>query len=519
MFDLLVRDAIIVDGSGNPGYKGDLAVEGDRIAAIGRFPEADAKRKIDASGKVLCPGFIDAHTHSELEMLAGRHTAGVQMGVTTEFAGPDGFSFAPLPPERLTEYRSYLYGVYGDADVGWDWHTFPDYLDRFKGQVHNNLVPQVPHGAVRLAVKGWAAGPANDDELDAMRRLTRECMEAGAAAISVGLDYAPAAHSDLRELVELSKVVAEYGGVYATHMRGYGDAERETAIAETVTIAEQADIGVHISHFFAISPAHYDSAEAARARGIDITWDGYSYPAGCTTLAFVLPRTLQTTPVPEFVQELEAPQLRRGARQLLEQMFPESSPAYFASLSQPHNEWMEGKRVREAHGQSGKTLEDFVFDLLIDETLAPLVVYPWRGTPEENDATMRRTLTHPLHMVITDGVYVGDYPNPRGWGTYPRILGQYVREKKWLRLEDAVRRMTGFPAKRFGLDDRGLLRKGMAADLVIFDPQTVRDRATFQEPRLSPVGIETVCVNGVPVLDHGALTQHRPGRVLRMHAA
>lgn len=516
MLDVLIRNARIVDGSGNPGYKGDLAVQQDRIADIGRFPNAQAELVIDAAGKVLCPGFIDAHSHSELEMLAGRHTAGVQMGVTTEFTGPDGFSFAPLPPQRLTEYRRYLYGVYGDADVGWDWRTCAEYLQRFKGQVYNNIVPQVPHGAVRLAVKGWAAGPANDAELEAMRRLTRECMEAGAVGFNTGLDYVPTAHADLRELVELSKVVAAYGGVYATHMRGYGPAERETAIAETVAIAEQADIGVHISHFFGDSQV-YASAEAARARGIDITWDGYSYMAGCTTLAFVLPRTLQTKNVSAFLKELEDPGMRRAARVSLEERLPEDGPAYFASLSQPHNKWMEGKRVRAVWRRSGKPFEDFVYDLLIDEALAPVLVYPWVGEPEENEARLRNTLTHPLHMVITDGIYGGGYPNPRGWGTYPRILGRYVREKGWLRMEDAIRRMTGFPAMRFGLDDRGLLRRGMAADLVIFDPRTVRDRATFEEPRLPPVGIEHVFVNGVPVVDQGRLTSRRPGRLLRLH--
>jgi N-acyl-D-amino-acid deacylase len=300
-------------------------------------------------------------------------------------------------------------------------------------------------------------------------------------------------------------------------MRGYGETERETAIAETIAIAEEADIGVHFSHFFATSLTDFDSVEAARARGIDVTWDGYSYPAGCTTLAFVLPRTLQTQPLPAFLEVLKAPQLRRESRLLLEQAFPVDSPAYFAFLPQLHNKWMEGKRVRDVWRQSGKSLEDFVFDLLIDEALAPLLVYPWQGTAEENDAAMRRTFTHPLHMVITDGVYVGGYPNPRGWGTYPRILGQYVREKGWLRMEDAIRRMTSFPATRFGLDDRGLIRKGMAADLVIFDLQTVRDRATFEQPRLPPVGIEYVFVNGVPVIDRGSLTDQRPGRVLRLH--
>lgn len=514
MNDLLISNALIVDGSGNPGYKGDLLVRQDRIAAIGRFPKTAAERVIDATGKVLCPGFIDPHTHSELEMLAGRHTAGVQMGVTTELLAPDGFSFAPLPPDRLAEYRQYLYGVYGDADVGWDWRTFPEYLARFAGRVYNNYVPQVPHGAVRLAVKGWVPGPASEDELKEMQEITRACMEAGAVGICVGLDYPPGSHSSLDELVILSRVAAEYGGVYAAHIRGYYGEDLEPAIAETIAVSEQADIGVHISHFFAYTENHYASAEAARARGIDITWDGYSYPAGSKTLARALPTTLQTASVTQFVQQLKKPEVRQAAGVSLRRTFSEDSRAYFAFLSQLHNKWMEGKRVWEAWHRSGKTIEDFVFDLLVEEDLAPLLVYPWLGTPEENEATMRRTVTHPLHMFITDGIYVGGSPNPRGWGTYPLVLGEFVREKGWLRLEDAIRRMTGFPAMRFGLADRGLLRKGMAADLVIFDPQTVQARATFEQPRLPPTGIEYVFVNGVPVIDAGMLTDQRPGHLL-----
>jgi N-acyl-D-amino-acid deacylase len=517
MTGLLVRNALIVDGSGNPGYKGDVLVENDRIAAVGRFPGAEAERVIDAAGKVLCPGFIDVHTHSELEMLAGRHTAGVRTGVTTELVAPDGFSFAPLPPERLAQYRRNLRAFYGDADVGWDWGTFSEYLERFRGRAYNNYVPQVPHGAVRLTVKGWAPGPASEDELQAMRNLTRECMAAGAVGISVGLDYAPASHADLRELVALSRVVSEHGGVYSTHMRGYSDQEREASVAETVAVARQADIAVHISHFFAFTENHYASAEAARAQGVDITWDSYAYPAGCTTLAYVLPRTFQTEDLPDLLPKLKDPGLRETARAGIEQSLSETSPAYFAYLSQPHNKWMEGQRISDVWRRSGKSLTDFVFDLLIDEALAPLMVYPWRGTPEENEATMRRTSTHPLQMFMTDGAYIGDFPNPRAWGTYPRVLGEFVREKGWLRLEDAIRRMSGFPAMRYGLDDRGLLRKGMAADLVIFDPRTVQARATFKEPRLPPVGIEYVVVNGVLVVDGGELTDRRPGRLLRLY--
>jgi N-acyl-D-amino-acid deacylase len=513
---ILIRNAAIIDGSGSPAYQADLAVMDDRIMDIGRFPNAQADLDIDAAGKVLCPGFIDPHSHSELAMLEGKHTAGVQMGVTTEFTGPDGFGFAPLSAGRLEEYRAYLHGIYGDVDLDWNWRTFGEYLNRFEGRVYNNVVPQIPHGAVRLAVKGWAAGPANDDELEAMRRLARDCMENGSVGIATGLDYVPGSHADLRELVELSKIAAEYGGVYATHMRGYGEEEREAAIAETLSIAEGASIGVHISHFFG-NPHIYASTEAARARGIDITLDAYPYPAGATLLTFVFPRSLITTSVNDFLKKIHTPEIRQIVKQALDNKLSEDNPAYFAYLAKPKNKWMEGKRVRDAWRESShNAFDQFVCDLLVDEGMAPLLVYPWSNLPEGNEERLRCSLTHPLQMVITDGIYVGGSAHPRGWGTYPRLLGKYVREKGWLTLEDAVRRMTSFPAARFGLTDRGLIKKGLAADLVIFDANTVRDRATWKEPRLSPEGIDYVFVNGSQVVDKGRLLEgNYPGHVLR----
>ena len=514
---LLIRNADIIDGSGNPTYRGDIAIEKDRIVDIGHFPHVTADLDIDATGKAVCPGFIDVHSHSELAMLAGNHTAGVLMGVTSEFTCPDGFCFAPLPRERLNQYRHYLYGIYGDADIGWDWSRFGDYLNHFEGNVFNNVAAQVPHGAVRLAVMGWGSNPHSPKELDAMRQLTRECMEAGALGLNAGLDYSPAAHAGLHELVELSKVVAQYGGVYAAHIRGYGPDERETAIRETITIAEEAGIGVHISHFFG-TPDIYASMEAAHARGIDITFDAYPYTAGSTFLTIVLPRTLMTSDFGKFLETLKTNEIKQMVGRAFERNIPEDHPAYFAYLDKPHNKWMEGKRVRDTWRNSGKTFGDYLCDLILDEGIAPLLIFPWPGGSQENDEIFLNTLTHPLHMVSTDGIYIGGSPHPRGWGTYPRIVGQYVREKGWLTLEDAIRRMTGFPAKRFGLHDRGLVKKGMMADLVIFDAMTIKDMATFELPRLPPTGIEYVFVNGIPVVERGTLNaDRRPGRLLRLH--
>jgi N-acyl-D-amino-acid deacylase len=514
VFDILFRNARIVDGSGAPAWLGDLAVLGDRIAAIGPLPQAQAALVIDAAAQVLCPGFIDVHVHSELEMLAGRHTAGVLMGVTTEVICPDGMSFAPLSPTRLDAYRRYVRAIYGDADVGWYGGTFAEYLARFAGRVRSNVAAQAPHGAIRLQVRGWAPGPAGDDDLEAMCRLVRECMEAGAVGLSTGLEYLPAAHADLRELVELGKVVAEYGGVCAAHIRSYLDGRRDAAIAEAVTLGEAAGVPVHISHL-AGTPRMYAGVEAAHARGLDVTWDAYPYCAGCTMLAYALPPAAVPASIDELLAGLAGPALPCALRDLLEARFPADSPVYFAGLSQPHNQWMGGKRLREAWQASGLPFEEFVCRLLADEQLAPLLILPWPDTPEENEARLRHTLTHPLQMMATDGIYAGRYTHPRAWGSYPRLLGRYVRDERWLSLEDAVRRATSFPAARFGLADRGLLRPGMAADLVLLNPQTIADQATYRSPRLPPLGIRHVLVNGVPVVRDGALADAGPGRVLR----
>lgn len=512
--DIIFRNARIVDGSGAPAYTADLAVAGERIAAIGPLPEAQAALTVDARGRVLCPGFIDVHVHSELEVLSGQHTAGVLMGVTTELLCPDGLSFAPLPPQLHADNRRYLRAIYGDADVGWHGGTFGDYLARFAGCSRNNLVPQAPHGAIRLAVKGWEPGPATGEELEAMRRLTRECMEAGAVGLNTGLEYLPAAHADRRELVALCRVVARYGGLLAAHLRSYADSRRDAAIAELLDVARAAEVPAHISHL-AGTPATYAGLQAALAQGADVSWDAYPYTAGCTMLAYALPPEAVPPGVDRLLAALREPGFRRRAGRALEERFPPGDPAYFAGLARPHNRWLEGQRLREVWPEAGHTFADAACDLLADEELAPLLILPWPGSPEENEARLRHTLTHAQQMMATDGIYTGRLTHPRGWGSYPRLLGRYVRQERWLSLEDAVRRATSFPAGRFGLHDRGLLRPGLAADLILFDPETVADRATYAEPRLAPVGIEYVVVNGVPVVSAGALTGATPGRVLR----
>ncbi len=375
MIDILIRNGLIADGTGNPAYTADLAIEGDRIAGIGRFSGAQAAVTIDAIGKVVCPGFIDVHLHSEVEMLAGRATAGVQMGVTTELICPDGITFTSIPRRLFDDYYRYIFGIYGPVDVTWDCESISSYLAQFKGRIRNNIACKVPHGVVRLAVKGWQTGPATDDELKAMGRIVRDWMEAGAVAFDTGLGYAPASYSDLRELVYLSKIVAGYGGVYTAHMRNYGP-ERAASIAETVAIARQAEIPVNIDHFGG-TPEIYAEANAARAAGVDITWDAYPYMAGCTLMSYALPTELFRRGAGAVLAALGQRDQRRQLESTLETWFPSNASPFFAYVTLPANKWMEGMRVREVWRQSGKSFVDFYCDLLLEENLAPLLIYPW----------------------------------------------------------------------------------------------------------------------------------------------
>ncbi|MBI9043524.1 MAG: D-aminoacylase [Anaerolineaceae bacterium] len=514
MLDVLIRNGEVIDGTGKARFRADVAVQDGKIVEIGQFDQAQAHEVIEAAGKIVSPGFIDLHSHSELEMLAGRHTAGVQMGVTTEFTGADGFSFAPLSKGKLHEYREYMLGIYGDADVGWDWQSIEDYLSRFNGKIHNNLGTQVPHGVLRLAAKGWKSGDANEDEIHLMKTLTREYMELGAIGVNTGLDYAPTSHSGLEEMIAINQVAAKYEGVFSAHMRGYGEQERDTALDEIIAVGEQAGVPVHISHFFG-DERSFEHMETALARGVDLTFDSYCYYAGATSLAFVMPRTMMDVPVAEFIKKLEDPEIREWVNPVLKIWFPEGNPAYVSSVLLEKNKWMEGKTMLDIWAQVGGSLSDFVCDLLIEEKLCVMLVYPWPESPEECETKLKYTLKHPRHMLMTDGIYVGGSPNPRAWGTYPRLLSEYVREKKWLSLEEAVRKMAGHPAERFGLKDRGLLQNGLSADIVVFDPQTVKDMATFEKPRQAPIGIEQVYVNGRAVIRDGLMQNVFPGQVIR----
>lgn len=524
-FDRLIKNGWIVDGTGAARIKGDIGIVGDEIAAIGSLDGATAEQTIDAEGLVVCPGFIDVHVHSELALLGGQDQyAPLRMGVTTQLASPDGFSWAPLSGEQLKEMKDYLATFYEDDCIDASRAmSVDDLLSLFHGNIPANLVLQVPHGSIRQAVLDWDTRPANDDEIKRMAQMTREWMERGAKAFATGLEYEPMRRADLRELVALSKATAEYGGIYVAHQRGYGDNVR-VGSKETFEIGIQAGIPVHISHL-TIDPAAASEIERGTAEGADISFDMYPYTAGSTHLLLNLPPFAQEGNPREVRERLADKSFRKRIAAHIEQAFP-LGRVRFASVGKPRADidsaaapdWIaairnwEGKLIGEVREMIGVDLTDLVCDLIVHTEYPSLMIFHW---PEDRHRYLEDTFKHPLHMVSTDGIYAGTSPHPRGFGTYPKIFREFVYDRSWLSLETAVRKMTAFPAERFGIGRRGKLVKGYFADIVAFDPSHIRDRATFAEPRLTPVGVEHVLVNGKLAIKNGQIIAGNNGRIVQ----
>lgn len=509
-FDAIITGGTIVDGSaeGTPRV-GDVGILGDRIAAVGDLSATQAAKVIDATGKVVCPGFIDVHVHGELAALGGRdQLAPVRQGVTTQLTSPDGFGWAPLPEDRQNEMYRYTRFLYGDAEHEFDGSSVQSYLSTFRGRIPINLCPQVPHGAVRLKAMGWAPRAAEKDELAAMVDAVREWMEAGAVALCTGLDYQPSVHADLDELVTLSRVVAEYGGLYAAHIRkqalGFGG-----AWGETFTIAERAGVPVHVSHERLDDETASLLGRAVR-EGIDVTFDAYLYPAGMSHLSIFLPLDVQAGSLDEMLHKMHSPEARARSLPHLRAKLWSGDQVVGNTGSGRY----VGMTLAQAAEATGKSLEAFAYDLILEEEGVEAFVIPWPTVVEQSDQIIRRTALHGRHMVASDGVFDIPHPHPRGYGAFARVLRRFVRELGLLSLREAVHKMSGFPAGRFGLHDRGRIAADKAADLVVLDPSTVADCATWWHPLRPAVGIEWVLVSGEPVIADGLPTGRLPGRVV-----
>ena len=524
-----MRNGHVIDGTGNPWFKADVGIRGDRIASIGRLGSERADREIDAEGLVVAPGFVEIHSHSEWEAVQDprlKHSA--MQGITTSIAGQCGQTLYPVTPESLEPLKKHLTHVTFGFERQWDWswRTLGDFLKRIEERgVGVNLGSHIGHWTIRLAVMGMADREPTDSEMEEMRRHVERGMKEGAFGLSSGLVYPPGSFATTEELIELCKVVARYGGFYSTHIRGEGD-EVERAVGEAIEIGERAGVPVEIAHLKVAGKHNWGRAkallgliDAARARGVDVTCDQYPYGAATTMLKATLPPWVLEGSIEQAIERLRDPGVREKVKDQMESGAEgfENFAKYcgwdgiYISFSE-RLKGIEGKNIAQIARERGTDPYTALFDILVEDQLNPLAIYHMIG---EED--IRTIMAHPATSPIRDNVPdlgVGK-PHPRVYGTYPRVLGRYVREQRILRLEDAIRKMTSLPAQRAGLRDRGLLREGMHADITVFDPETVIDRATYDDPRQYPEGIEYVIINGRIVVEGGEYKGVLAGRVLR----
>ncbi|NJP42591.1 N-acyl-D-amino-acid deacylase family protein [Actinacidiphila epipremni] len=517
MPELVLRGALVVDGSGAPAFTADVAVDGGRITAIGRDRRLTARRTLDAAGLALAPGFVDMHAHSDLALLTDpAHEAKAAQGVTLEVLGQDGLSYAPADDRTLDTLRTLIAGWNGDGSgVAFDWRTVGGYLDRLDRGVAVNAAYLVPQGTVRMMAVGWEDRPAAPAELDRMRQLVAEGMEQGAVGMSAGLTYTPGMYAPDAELTELCRVVAAHGGYFCPHHRSYG-ANALRAYEEMIAVAGAAGCPLHLAHAtmnFAENagraPELLALLDRALAAGADITLDSYPYTAGCTTLAALLPSWAAVGgPEAVLARLRDAPTAER-IRHALEVEGSDGChgvPVDWSTIE------VSGTAEPALAAHVGTRLSGWpaARELLLADRLGTTIL---QHVGDERN--VRTVMRHPAHTGGSDGILHGSKPHPRAYGTFPHYLGHYVRELGVLTLEECVAHLTARPAARLGLPDRGLVREGYRADLVLFDPATVAAGATYDAPRTPPAGIPYVLIDGRFVIREGRRTDVLAGRSVR----
>lgn len=529
-YDLLIKNGRIIDGSGRPGYTADLVVKGDRIVRIGKLKNAKATRVIDARGLVVAPGFIDMLGQSETYVLIdNRAMSKVMMGVTTEITG-EGESIAPMNDRLIKEQEDFNRRY----NLTVDWRTLDEYFRRLEKQgIGVNMGTFVGATQVRAYIIGFDNRPPTPSEMEQMKQLVGEAMEDGALGLSTSLQYVPARFAKTDEIVELAKVARRHGGIYATHQRSEANALDES-LEEVFEIAGRARIPVEIWHLktayqknWGRMPEVLEKIRKARALGLDITADVYPYIAGSTSLTACLPPWAIEGGTEKMLGRLRDPLTRERLKKEISTDSKEWENIYLGSggasgiligsVLTRGLEWTQGKRVSEIATEQQKEPLDAVFDLILADRGQTGAIYFMMS-----EADLRAAMRAPFVSFCTDsgaratdGPLAGAKSHPRGWGSYPRILGRYVREEGLLTLEKAIQKMTGMPAKRVGLRDRGFLRAGMFADITVFDPQSVIDRATFEVSNQYPQGIQYVVVNGQISVDEGKRTLALAGRPIR----
>jgi dihydroorotase/N-acyl-D-amino-acid deacylase len=528
-FDVVITNGHIIDGTGSPWYSADVGIRDGKIVSIGHLSDAPRKRSIDAAGKVVSPGFIDMLGQSEKTILVDpRLPSKIYQGITSEITG-EGNSIAPLNDAIVQADRA----EYEHFKITPDWRTLREYFAHLEKQgMGINLATYVGATQVRRMVLGDDDKQPTPAQLDQMRSLVRDAMKDGAVGVSTSLEYAPAPYAKTEELIALTAEASQFGGIYATHMRNESDSVL-AAIDEALRIGREAHIPVEIWHIkvagknnWGRMPEVVAKIDAARGAGADVSADTYAYTAWFNDFSAFIPPWAHDGGSGKMVERLKDPAMRERIRKDMLtpstawdnewQEIPGPDAIMIGAVRNPQLLSLQGKRVSEIAKLWNKDPMDAIFDFLIQDPLAEVAVFgmsqpdvtlalqqPWVAIDNDSEGTS------------PDGLLGQAHPHPRAYGTFPRILAKYVREEKVLTLEDAIRKFSALPAQRMHLIDRGVLKAGMWADLVIFDPATVRDRATFDNPNQLSEGMECVLVNGVPVIDQGKMTGSLPGKVLR----
>jgi N-acyl-D-amino-acid deacylase len=547
IYDTVLANGRILDGCGNPWFRGDLAIQAGRIAGTAPVGTLRGKQTIDIAGRFIAPGFIDIHTHSDLSILINRYAeSAVRQGVTTQVIGNCGMSPAPINDAHIADMRTYWGPVSNQPEVTWQWRTFNEYLQTLQhGGLSINIASLVGHAALRMFVMGLEARSPLPSELGHMKEILAWAMDAGAFGLSTGLVYPPGCFASTEEIVALCKVVARYHGLYASHIRG----ERETilsAVNEAIRIGYEAGIPVQISHNAPKFGAPHNATanlrlvDEARARGQDVTVDNDVHTDLAPALLDGLPQHIQNRPIDGIMDLLRNPASRREIR---EEIILDNKPAFGPVGLLKHGQWQRitilhaprtpeviGRNIASIASQRGHDPFDTYFDLILENGSEAIAIFDYI-----DEANIRLLLKHPAVMICSDGEalapygFLNDPPpySPCSYGEFPGVLERYVRNEPVLTLQEAIRKMTSFPARRLGLTDRGMLHPGMWADIVVFDLDRIHDRATnlyphsypFENyPHQYPEGIDYVFVNGVMIVNGEQHTSASPGKVLR-HSA
>ncbi|MBM4438943.1 MAG: D-aminoacylase [Candidatus Rokubacteria bacterium] len=529
-WSLLIRGGSVMDGTGAAARPADVALDGDRIAAIGPKLAGEAPRVIDATGHVVAPGFIDAHSHSDLFYFACPSAESkIRQGVTTEVVGMCSFSQAPLRPGQEKIVQGWAGGIGASLDLRWE--TFAQYLDALASvRPAVNVVHLVGHGALRIAAMGFENRPAGGDDLKAMGALLGEAMDAGAFGFSTGLVYAPSAYATTEELIALAKTMRDRNGLYFSHIRGESSMLLDS-IAEAIRIGEEGGVGVQVSHVKASGRENWPLIDAAlrmiedgKTRGVDVRGDVYPYNAGSTKLDNLMPAWAHDGGIDRLLERLGD---RATRRKIAEECLVDGER--WRTMSQGgigfdqifiatcKRRELEGLNIAQIARQSGVAPVDTLMNLLLEQQCTVGMV-----SFSQSIDNVAKVIQHPSLMIGSDSIplYEGDgdrpgKPHPRTYGTFPKVLGEYARERGLITMETAVHKMTGMVAARLGLKDRGLLREGYAADVTVFDPRTVKDESTYPDPHRYPTGIPYVIVNGAVVVDGARMSEARTGRILR----